>query len=263
MYIYRYVCVYIYTCVRSHANSLQRCFTFTCASVKTQERLISDSSGLATEFVDWCMTHHCWDKQAAEDLVMARTLVDADLLPLLAKWFRRDLVSQLDTALHKHYPPEERCILWSSGCVSGKPPLHFLFGWRADGSGELRGHWRPLLDALPSDSDLSSSVPQMKPFISNGHASSWWPKDTHAAQPAGEPAATSDSAAAPAVPASDALIAGADTAKAAAIAANKAAALIRRSVRNKLGDLRGHPMRQMGTTSMSMKPCSIAMPAFS
>ena len=63
------------------------------------------------EFADWCMTHHCWDKQAAEDLVMARTLVDADLLPLLAKWFRRDLVSQLDTALHKRYPPEQRCIL--------------------------------------------------------------------------------------------------------------------------------------------------------
>ena len=225
--------------------------------------MLSSGSGLACEFAAWCTANHNWGTQATDDLVMARTLVDFHLLPLLAKWLGRDVVSQLDTALHAHYPPEQWCILWSAGCVSGKPPLRFLFGWRADGSGELRGHWRPLLDALPSGSDLSRSVPKMELGINDGHASSWRPKDTHAAPPAGEPAATSDSADAPAVPASDALIAGADTAKAAAIAANKAAALIRRSVRNKLGDLRGHPMRQMGTTSMSMKPCSIAMPAFS
>ena len=67
------------------------------------------------ELVDWCITHHCWDKQAAEDAVIARTLVDADLLPSLAKRFRRDLVSQLDAALRKHYLPEHRCTPRSAG----------------------------------------------------------------------------------------------------------------------------------------------------
>ena len=141
--------------------------------------MLSSGSGLACEFAAWCTANHNWGTQATDDLVMARTLVDFHLLPLLAKWLGRDVVSQLDTALHAHYPPEQWCILWSAGCVSGKPPLRFLFGWRADGSGELRGRWRPLLEVLPACNDATSSVQQMEPVTDDGlRKTSWWPKDT-------------------------------------------------------------------------------------
>ena len=202
--------------------------------------MLSSGSGLACEFAAWCTANHNWGTQATDDLVMARTLVDVHLLPLLAKWLGRDVVSQLDTALHAHYPPEQWCILWSAGCVSGKPPLRFLFGWKADGSGELRGHWRPLLEALPACSDVARSVQHMEPVTDDGlRNTSRWPKDTQPAPPAGEPAISSADVSASVVPVADVVPADAGTENPAATVANDVAGETRLTMQNKLGDLTG------------------------
>ena len=178
--------------------------------------------------------------------------MDAELLPLLAKWLRRDLVAQLDSNLHKHFPADRWCVRWPGGGDAGKPPLRFLFSWRADGSGALRGHWRPLLDALPDDCLAFGSVTPLPPRDADPEWSTIWlqlPGDDHAGAPVVSAAATQDKPH------------GLSSQHQALVDANRAAALLRRATASKLGDLSGrlhnlmHIYNHNRHLSLHKKPC--------